>query len=251
MHIKRLSAITISSAQVSVPLSLSPRKKEIDFQALYKKLQKKGFKYISNRYGNKERTFVEITLDLFNNCFQSLKDRAAKKVDPDAAQKKIYVAWGSAVVGNGPVCLGTDGIASCAALSIVDPTHDNIHYMLHAYSSTLPNKIQASLQKAKALGINLKDSEIEIMPGSSLKEDSTPHILEGIYLADSNLLDKIVLIRDRARSGGQAIIVYEGKTFGLHCSAKIPQDEVLGKRKTNTNTLDKDGVEVVLMSDTY
>ena len=41
MHIKRLSAITTSSAQVSVPVSFSPRKKEIDFQALYKELQKK------------------------------------------------------------------------------------------------------------------------------------------------------------------------------------------------------------------
>ena len=245
MHIKRLSAITTSSAQVSVPVSFSPRKKEIDFQALYTKLQKKGFKYISNRYGNEERNFVEITLDLLNTEFKSLK------VDAGAAQKKIYVAWGSAIVGNGPVCLGTDGIASCAALSIVDPTHDNIHYMLHAYSNTPPNEIQTSLQKAKALGISLKDSEIEIMPGSSIKEESTPHILEGIYLADSNLLDKVVLIRDRARSiggGGQAIIVYEGKTFGLHRSAEIPQDEKLGKR-TNTNTLDKDGVEVVLMSD--
>ena len=73
MHIKRLSAITTSSAQVSVPVSLSPRKKEIDFQALYEKLQKKGFKYISNRYGNEERNFVEITLDLLNTEFKSLK----------------------------------------------------------------------------------------------------------------------------------------------------------------------------------
>lgn len=229
MHIQRQqTTVTTSRTQVSTPLPHFPKKKEIDFKALYQDLQTKGFKPVQNRYGEQE----------------------PNKIDLDAAPKKIYVEWGSAVVGTGPVLLGTRGIDTCAALSIIDPTNENIHYLLHAYTRTFPHSIQASLERAKALGINLKDSEIEIMPGRRFNLSSTPHILEGLYLVDSNLLDKVVLISDVARSKRgytQAIIVCEGKTFGLEIPTEIPFDQKLGNPYDQFRfELKKDGVEVVL-----
>ncbi len=248
MHIQRQTAATTLRAHVSTPFSFPPKKKEIDFERLYKDLLRKGFKPIKDRYGEQEPARLGKMFGFFSSWLQGAKENPDEKIDLDAAPKKIYVDWGGAVIGTGSVLLGTDGIASCSALSVIDTTNKNIHYLFHAFPMTYPKTIKNSLEKARALGINLKDSEIGIMPGSSLDSESTPHILEGLYLADSNLLDKTVLIRDSVRGDdySQAIIVYEGKTFGLDHSTNIPTDQRLGCNPFDTHRFNKDGFEVVL-----
>ncbi|MBI3591511.1 MAG: hypothetical protein HY094_09080 [Candidatus Melainabacteria bacterium] len=182
----------------SLPQSIQ-KKKEISFKDLYLDLQKKGFKNVSIPFSKKD----------------------------DPSLKKIYTGWGHAVVGEGSVALGTDGIASCAVLKVIDPTAGNLHYMLHAYQyDTEPDDIKKSLIKASSLGINLKDSEIEIMPGSQIDSLSTPHILEAIYKVNPSLINKVVLIRDfelQRTNSLQSLVAYKGDTykytdqFAKHC----------------------------------
>ncbi len=203
----------VTAANSTTAPSLKNSKKRICFWDLYQELQQKEFKEIYNHL-----TTPEI--------------------------KKVYVEWGCAVIAEASVALGTGGMADCSALKLIDPTSGNLHYMLHAFKdATKPSEITKSLRKARSLGMNLKDSEIEIMPGNWLNSSSTPHILEALYKVNSSLIDKVSLIRG---PGGLSLITHnlvthDGETYCFpetlnqvfsHCS--------------HIGTLSKDGYEQIM-----
>ena len=208
-------AQTVHSSSTSWPYSRATSKRKISFEDLYKKLQENGFKNVSKKFN---------------------------KVSSDV--QKVYVDWGTAVVAESSVALGTDGIATCAVLKLIDPTSDDIHYMLHAYSDTEPDLIAQSLKKARSLGLSLKDSEIEIMPGGYLDSESTPHILEALYKVNHSLIDKISLIRDfKVQDASfQGLVVYDGKTY------RYPETYTDYSSSDYSTYLDKDGYEEVLLT---
>lgn len=198
---------------VPVTYSKARKKREISFEQLYHELQEKGFKEVTREFNI----------------------RASKS-------KKVYIDWGHAIVAEAPVALGTNGINTCSALKLIDPTSDDLHYMLHAYPDTEPSDIAKSLRKAHSLGMNLKDSEIEIMPGDCLNSESTPHILEAIYKVNSSLIDKVMLIQDpklRSRAHSQALVTYDGKTY------RYP-DDFPSSHEYRHPSLSKDGYKKVL-----
>lgn len=166
----------------------------INFNSLFKRLLKKqGFKPLE---------------EVFNDI-EDVRSHEQEK------PQKVYVQGGDAVVANRLVLLGTGEVAICAALKIIDPTSDNQAYLLHAYPDvTSVDKIKKSLDKATSLGMNFKDSEIDIMPGSSYHDSNDPssHILEALYKINPHFIDKISFIRDLS-SSCQGLAVYNGQTY--------------------------------------
>lgn len=183
--------------------------------------------------------------NFFERLYQKLQKKGFKMVDkvfytPNPNVKEVYVLVGWAIIAKTSVSLGTAGISTCSALKIVDPS-SNLHYVLHAAVSTKPIDIENSLRKAQALGMNLKKSEIEIMPGYVLSSISTPHILEALYIVDPSLIGKVSLIHvpeDITSNLKQSLVSYNGKTY-LY-------PETFGISELDGKKLMEDGYEVVL-----
>ena len=178
-------------------VSATSRKKQINFKKLYLKLEEKGGDSIDKLLPR-----------------EVLRTKIRKTSDAEIPIK-VYIHGGYAVVAKGNVVLATDWLHECAALKIIDPTSCNLHYLLHGSPSTFVTDIIDSLSKAKALGINLKDSEIEIMPGRLIDILAPSKMLEALYKFNSHLLDKVVLIRDfnLCDDTGQGLATYNGKTY--------------------------------------
>lgn len=199
----------------NIPHSRALKKKRISFEQLFNELQEKGFKDVKK-------------------VFNANNPRI----------KQIYVDWGHAIVSEPKIALGTDGISSCSALKIIDPTTENLQYMLHAYPETEPKDIAKSLRKARSLGMNLQDSKIEIMPGNCLTSESTPHILEALYKINPSLIDIVTLIHDMVidRIGSnQALVAFKGNTY------RYPESPNFKLPQISPN-LNNDGLQMVLMS---
>ena len=187
-------------------------------------------------------------LAYFENLYFYLQNKGFKKLsrslnEKDPSITKINVGWGHAVVGKDSIALGTRGVAVCSALTVIDPTAENLQYMLHVTPHNNPEDINQSLLKARSLGINLKDSVIEVMPGERVNELTTPAILEALYKIDPSLIEKVVLIRDYEARYCQALVTYKGHTYKY---SYPPEDQHDCNDAKCLHTLDQDGYEKVL-----
>jgi hypothetical protein len=191
------------------------------------KLDEKHFAWVKDeihgsRENDKHRDDISISLcDLYLGLVEDGFTPVERVFEskPDATRKpknSIYVDYGHAAIANGTYFLATDGLGPCAALRIVYPI-ENLDYLLHSFpSSTSVGEITQSIIRAEKLGMNLADSEFNVMPGSLLQFWTSIKILEAIYRIDPSLLENVSLVRDikaSERIETQGLVVHGGARF--------------------------------------